>query len=283
MNEILCSTGALIGRPNGRNYRLLKDLSERLTCDGFEFMMYDTWYAEVEKMVAALREMYLWFPILHCEKNVGEKISIGGEENIKEAMDLFEINCDSAKRIGSGKIVLHLWSGMASDQKFEHNMQAYPGLKSIAEKYGQELLIENVVCNFEDPMKHFCELAMAYPKVKFVFDTKMAEFHQQMELLYAPEYEWLWKNGHIIHYHVNDYKGGYKDWSNLRTLPVGDGQIDFEKFFEFTDGTGYQGMYTVESTAFDKNGVVDAEMLNRQFAKIRSILDARSISRNFSG
>ena len=39
--EILCSTGALIGRPNGRDYRLLEPLSKKLHCDGFEFMMYD--------------------------------------------------------------------------------------------------------------------------------------------------------------------------------------------------------------------------------------------------
>lgn len=37
---ILCSTGALIGKPNGRDYRLLESLSEKLNCDGFEFMMY---------------------------------------------------------------------------------------------------------------------------------------------------------------------------------------------------------------------------------------------------
>ena len=39
MCTILCSTGALIGRPNNRDYRLLKTLSKQLTCDGYEFMM----------------------------------------------------------------------------------------------------------------------------------------------------------------------------------------------------------------------------------------------------
>lgn len=42
MNQLLCSTGALIGRPNGRDYRLLGGLSKKLECDGFEFMMYST-------------------------------------------------------------------------------------------------------------------------------------------------------------------------------------------------------------------------------------------------
>ena len=39
MNRILCSTGALIGRPNGRDYTLLNECAKRLDCDGFEFMI----------------------------------------------------------------------------------------------------------------------------------------------------------------------------------------------------------------------------------------------------
>ena len=90
------------------------------------------------------------------------------------------------------------------------------------------------------------------------------------DLLYKKEYEWLWKDGHITHYHVNDYGGGYKDWQNLRTLPIGQGPIDFEKFFEYIKKIGYDGTYTVESTAFRKDGCVDVDMLNKQFEYIRS-------------
>ena len=71
---------------------------------------------------------------------------------------------------------------------------------------------------------------------------------------------------------MKDYKGGYKDWRNLNTLPVGKGQIDFGRFFEFLNKTGYDGMYTVESTAFDSSGVVDVEMLNEQFTTIRDLI-----------
>ena len=42
MHQILCSTGALIGRPNGRDYRLLKQFCPQLDCDGFEFILYST-------------------------------------------------------------------------------------------------------------------------------------------------------------------------------------------------------------------------------------------------
>ena len=50
MNRILCSTGALIGRPNGRDYRLLKQCARELECDGFEFLMYNTWHGEIEEI-----------------------------------------------------------------------------------------------------------------------------------------------------------------------------------------------------------------------------------------
>ena len=40
MSKILCSTGALIGRPNNRDYTLIKEFAPRLECDGFEFMMF---------------------------------------------------------------------------------------------------------------------------------------------------------------------------------------------------------------------------------------------------
>ena len=33
-----------------------------------------------------------------------------------------------------------------------------------------------------------------------------------LEQLYDKEYEWIWKEGHIRHYHVNDYAGGYMDF-----------------------------------------------------------------------
>ncbi len=269
MREILCSTGAIIGRPNGRNYRLLEDLAKQLQCDGFELMMYDTWYEEVEELTAYVQGLNLSIPVVHCEKKIGESISKGGSENFSEAFRLFEINCKLARDIGAGKMVLHLWDGVTSDANFSNNMEAYPKLSEMASEYGLDLLVENVVCNQETPMDHLSQLAKAYPDIHFVFDTKMAAFHSQLELLYEEEYDWLWKKGHIRHYHVNDYAGGHKDWANLKTLPMGKGKIDFDRFFDHVKKTGYDGTFTVESTAFNAEGVVDVQMLNDQFGQIR--------------
>lgn len=272
MCRILCSTGALIGRPNNRDYRLLREIVPRLSCDGLEFMMYSTWYEEVDALVGVLKELGVPIPVVHCQKNIGEAISMGGEENFADAYSRFLINCEIAQRIGAGKLVMHLWDGRTSDANFENNMQAYPKLREIAEQHGVDLLVENVVCNRKAPMEHWCELREAYPDIHFIFDTKMAAFHEQLNLLYEEEYEWLWKEEHIRHYHVNDYAGGYMDWQNLRTLPIGNGHVDFVRFFDFIKAIDYQGTFTVESTAFGADGNVDFEMLNRQFEYIREQL-----------
>ncbi len=270
MCEILCSTGALIGKPNNRDYRLLEEMSQQLCCDGFEFMMYESWYQEEDRLTDFLRGREFFIPVLHCEKHIGENISRGGKEELEDAYRRFEANCRIAREINASKMVLHLWDGLTSDKNFRNNMDAYPKLADIAGKYKVDLLVENVVCNCEDPMKHWCELRDRYPRIHFVFDTKMAAFHSQLELLYQPEYKWLWQEGHIRHLHVNDYAGGHKEWEKLRTLPIGLGHIDFEAFFRFLRGEGYQGAFTVESTAFNNAGMVDVSILNRQFEYIRS-------------
>jgi len=269
MGEILCSTGAIIGKANNRNYRLLEDLSKKLICDGFEFMMYGSWYEEADEIVRTVQEMKLNIPVVHCEKHIGESVSAG---DFKEACRLLEINCDMASRLGAKKLVLHLWNGTISDSNFANNIEGYAYLKDIADDYGLDLTVENVICNRENPMKHLVELAEVYPDIHFTFDTKMAAFHGQLELLYAPEYEWLWKNGHIRHYHVNDYSGGYMDWRNMSARPLGAGHVDFEKFFEFIRKTGYNDTFTIEATAVGADGVVDTELLNRQFEFVRNKL-----------
>lgn len=269
MHKLLCSTGALIGIPNDRNYRLLESLAKELQCDGFEFMMYSSWYDEVEDLIKYLKELKLYIPVVHCEKRIGEGITKGGEDEL-EAYRRFEINCRLAKEIGAIKLVLHLWNGTISDSNFSNNLKAYAHLQEIAIRYGLDLLIENVVCNVYNPMKHWLELKEKYSDIHFVFDTKMAAFHNEMDLLY--DMIWLWKDKHIQHYHVNDYAGGYMDWKNLKVLPIGKGNIDFDKFFNFINSIGYEGDFTVESTAFNKEGVVDIDMLNSQFDIIRDRL-----------
>lgn len=272
MSQILCSTGAIIVQANNRDFHLLESLAKELTCDGFEFMMYSSWYEKRDELVPYLKDLKetgIRFPVMHCEKHIGEGISKG---DFEEALGLFEINCQIANEIGADKMVVHLWDGIFSDANFPNNVKGYEMLEKVSSEHGIVLCIENVVCNQADPMKHWKELYETYPGIRFVFDTKMAAFHSQLEELYAPENEWLWKEGHICHYHVNDYDGGYMEWSKLKTLPIGAGNIDFDRFFEFINRTGFKDTFTIEANAVNAEGVVDLAQLNRQFEFVRGKL-----------
>ena len=271
MHQIFCSTGALIGRPNGRDYRLLRQFCPQLDCDGFEFILYNSWYDQIDDLTAFLKDLKLHIPVMHCEKTVAEHIARGGEKELREAFRLFEVNCTLANALDAEKMVFHLWNGLISDNHFENNLKAWPALQEAAARHGLTFLTENVVCH-GDPMAHWVELYRHYPEIRFVFDTKMADFHRQLDLLYLPEYAWLWQEGHILHYHVNDYGGGYMDWDNLKVLPIGKGHIDFDRFFSFIRETGYTGDFTFEATGFDQTGQVDLRSLNDQFTRARQYI-----------
>ena len=59
------------------------------------------------------------------------------------------------------------------------------------------------------------------------------------------------------------------DWGNMKILPIGSGHVDFDTFFARMAEYGYNGDYTVETTALDRDGNVDTAMLNSCFENIR--------------
>lgn len=272
MQQILCSTGALLGRANGRDFRLLETLAPRLRCDGFELMIYQDWYPRESELLSFLHTAGLTIPVIHCQKDIGMELAYGEAERTARAFDDFTLNCRIAAAAGAEKLVLHLWSGLISDQRIHNNLSAYGQLLRIAREHGLTLTIENVVCNQQDPMTHMKTLAKAHPEVRFTFDTKMAAFHSQLDALYHPQSAWLRER--IAHFHVNDYNGGHMEWERLlgRVLPMGSGRIDFAPFFAFVKESGYTGDFTVEATAFDQTGAVDTDMLNGQFEQLAQAL-----------
>ncbi len=270
MNRILCSTGALIGRPNGRDFTLLTKCREMLECDGFEFMMYGDWRARADELKSFISKLSVPLPVFHIEKDVGNLISRNEEGDTEKAFSIFESNCAFAREFGSDTLVLHLWGGLDSDKDFANNLACYKPLREIADSFGLTLTVENVVCNRKDPMTHLAELIKAYPDIRFTFDTKMAEFHCQTDLLYLPENQFLFPS--IAHFHINDYAGGYLDWGNLKTLHIGKGHIDFARLFEYLKKKDYRGDFTVEATSFNSEGVIDFESLNRSFFAIREYI-----------
>lgn len=267
MNRVLCSTGTMIGRPNGRNFRLLEKMCPLLNCDGLEFLMYDTWYDRISEIKEFMKTIPMPVYVYHIEKQIGELVS---KNQLDEAIRRMKINCDLAKALGAELLVLHLYNGVISDSNIDFNIECYKYLEKIADDYGLTLTVENVVCNHKDPMTHLCALIEKYPQIKLTFDTKMADFHKQLNLLYEEKYRHVW--AHIAHFHINDYLGGYMDWTNLRVLHLGQGDIDFDKLFEYIKKMGYRGDFTTEATSFDGDGQIYPERLNETVNKIRNYI-----------
>lgn len=269
MNKIFCSTGAVTGRPNGRDFRLLKQCGEMLDCDGYELLMYDDWREKIDELKSFLSGTDLSFPVFHIEKDVGNLLSRNGDGDVERAYEIFDINCALASEIGASKLVLHLWGGLDSDRDFPHSMECYKVLRGISDSHKLLLTVENVVCNRRDPMSRLTELAEAYPDALFTFDTKMSEFHGQTDLLYKEENRWLFRK--TAHMHINDYAGGYMDWGSLKTLHIGEGHVDFAKLFAFLKEQDYKGDFTVEATSFDQSGKIDFNALNNSISKLRNL------------
>ena len=266
MQKILCSTGCLCTLRNGRDYRLIAQVAPELHCDGFEFMMYGSWYEHWEKVLADIKAMALNIPIFHVEKRVGERITLG---DTAEARECFRINCKMAAELGAGKLVMHLWDGRPSDGNIAANYAEYAVLRDIAEEYGVLLTVENVVCINSTPLDHLARLHDMYPGIAFTYDFKMAQFHAQVEKTFSKEYEWLW-NGPVKHVHFSDFGGGAMEWSALRSLHPGEGRIDFEYICRNLSRAGYEGYITIESTSVNEDGSIQVEKLNRSIDLIRN-------------
>lgn len=267
-SRVLCSTGAIIGRNNAFDYKLIMEYAPKIHCDGFEFMMFhhfaegNNWYENIEQVGKDLSKSGLSFPVFHIDKRIGEFISRNEGDDIENAIYFFEENCKLANAIDSKKLVLHLWGGIYSDKHIDINIKCFDRLIQIAQKSNLLLTVENVVCNQLEPMTHLYELIEKYQKVVFTYDTKMAAFHQQLEELYLEKNKKLWNEYRICHMHINDYAGGYMDWANLKALHIGDGHIDFEQFFNFIRKVKYDGDFTMEANSINKDGSVNIDKLN---------------------
>ena len=265
--KVLISTGALLGYANGKEFKLLKDIVPGLECDGIELMMYKSWYDRTDELMDSLSQLDIDMPIMHFEKGLGEDIV---KEGIDYVANRFDTNCKVAQSIGAKKAVMHLWNGTISDQQIEKNIEAYGVLRKISDSYGIELLIENVVCNKYNPFCNWNWLIEKYPDVSYIFDTKMAAFHAQIDGIYDFD-----KIQHVKHYHINDYDGGYMDWGALLagTLPVGKGNIDFERFFSFLNKIGNDDTLTLEASIVNKEtGKIEYDRLNNQMKIVRELL-----------
>jgi sugar phosphate isomerase/epimerase len=266
MSRIFCSTGTFIGRPNGRNYRLIPTLAKHFDTNGFELMLYSDWYESLPQIIDFLKDSGLSFPILHAEKGIGHLLSVGDTE---QAFSNFRKNCAVAAALGSSKMVLHLWNGPSLDERIDKNLCAIKELCLIAEAHGVELTAENVVAKQGSPLEYLSRLYDATPLARFTFDTKMAAFNAELDEIDTPRYAWMWQEGAISHLHINDYAGGYMDWQNLRTMHIGQGNLDMNRFFSFIK-SNFKGTMTLECLTLMPDGSYLFDEMNESLRIVRA-------------
>ena len=273
LKGVLCSTGAMITRYNGRDPRLLREFFPRLSADGVELIIYPVWDGLLETYIpevkAISKDLGMKIPVLHADKRIGELLSLGSDEEIKEAEERFINNLRIADELGSDLMVLHLWGGPASDFHIDRNVSVLGDYMRLAEESGIVLTVENVVCGDKTPLVHLKKIMDRYPDALFTVDTKMAEFHRELPATVACDS--LWQR--VRHLHVNDYGGGIKDFSDLRVLHMGDGHVDFKPFIERVKSMGYDGFATVESTSVRPDGSIDFDKLNGTLERVRAAFE----------
>lgn len=270
---VYVSTGAFVTRSNGRNYRLIPEVTEKLRADGVEFMMYDSWNDETDTLREFLKTSGVRFPAMHVDKSIGERMAEGTEESLRTAREKLWRDVKTADRIGAETLVLHLWSGPNSDIHFGAMLNGFESLSAIARASGRLLTVENVTCRITKTLPRLKALRDRYPDIRFTYDTKMAQLHGENELLRTPEWDWLFAEKRVAHLHANDTSLAMAGSGRMPVMHYGDGEVDFSSFFAYIRAKDFDGTATVESTSSREDGSVDIQKLNASLDAVRKALN----------
>jgi sugar phosphate isomerase/epimerase len=256
-NPIYASTGAFIGMANGRNHRLLAKYAPQIHCDGFEFMLYDDWYADFENIIGEVAGYGLAIPVIHFDKCIGILLAENTRESVERALGMFSLNVWAAKRLGASKAVFHLWGGQNSDLFVHRSVAFLERFYRECDEAGVELLIENIPSRYNGPYRNWGTVREAYEDARFIYDTRFGEYHAEHDIIMNSG---LWKRVH--HIHVSSFlRGSNKQWGFLRPiLHPGEGSLDFYGLVARMPEYNYS--VTLESPVLAPDGTVDIEKLN---------------------
>ena len=183
LNEIYLSTGAILGRRNGFDFRVLTEHYNAFHCDGFEFMMfrdsYDS-YARIPEWLRACRSRGIRIAAFHADKHIGDLLSDPDELSLSAALALFEKNCEYAAAFGADRVIVHCWGVPDSDKNAPMLYERIGLMLEIAAQYSVEMLIEGIFCTQKSPLFHMKKLAVMYDTLGFTLDTRCAQFHREL-------------------------------------------------------------------------------------------------------
>lgn len=242
-NSVYISTGCFTGRINGRDPHLLSRFHDKLVCDGFELMIFEDLYADIENTIREYRSLGIKIPVLHMNKQTGDLCSTPGEENLRAAVDIVKKDCEIALALGAEKCVFHPWGIPDSDKYPEMLFERMEILVETGKSYGLPLLPENCVCTSSTPLNNLKEAIKRYP-FSVTADTRASAFHGETNETLAA----LLPDS-IGHFHIIDYEGAPGDWAARKVIrQPGEGGIDWSTFFAALKKHSYSSTLTLESS-----------------------------------
>ncbi len=265
-NQILCSTGTIVGRANGFDHRLIIKYKNEIEADGFELMMLKAFYGRLPEIADELNRAGVPIRLIHFEKDITALLGLGDGEDRREGLRLFTDNVDMGRAVGAKAAVFHLWDGRFSWERVESGISLLETLYEICEARGIELLVENVPCK-TSPYALVSEIAEKYPSARFTFDTRHADFMKESEIFLASP---LWRS-RIAHIHVSDHAGTTAEgmWGVTRPiLHPGEGKIDFMRLFSRMAAWAGNTV-TLESPVMHADGTHDISKLNATLTFLR--------------
>lgn len=272
-NEMYCSTGTVIGRVTGFDHtvieRELPRICREVSADGIEHVITPAFYEDDREKLNIILRSGLRCAVIHADKNIGLYLSLGGEDNARESMRLWRVNCEYARALDCRRAVLHLWGGTESDRHFAYNASFMDEILDVADKYGIEVLIENIPCVSLDPLSRWHELEKY--DCGFIFDVRFGQLHGQNPDILASPYM---KSGRISHMHISDFGGEFRDFSKIRPiLHPNEGKVDFPALFSGLRDAGYCGTFTLESPVMSEAGL-DLDKLVQTLSWLREQIDS---------
>ena len=90
-NQILCSTGTIVGRVNGFDHRLIIKYKDEIEADGFELMMQKAFYGRLSEIAGELNRAAVPIRTIHFEKDITALLGLGGAEERQEGLRLSQI------------------------------------------------------------------------------------------------------------------------------------------------------------------------------------------------
>lgn len=268
---LLCSTGAMSRFPDLTDQaRIIAALPE-VRADGFEILVYESWYGTLERMAQSLDTLGLRYPAIHAEKEIGPLL-VTGDDDRAEALRRWRMNCLFARSIGATVAVLHLWGLPHADDRLSCQLEALPQLLDIADEHDITLAVETIPARARDPLSNVATAVARDDRVRVALDTEFLAMHGQLEAALAAD--WLWaRPGLVCHLHVKDFDGDQTDGDGERRyLHPGEGEIDFPWFIRRLRERGFSGNVSLESPAMRGGEEIDVAKINMTLDRIRQWL-----------